>query len=463
MNARISSRHWLSVPLAFLCLFGASLGNATHVTAAAPVSEGVRVTGADRWQAAGFTGKGVKVGIIQDYLSRDPQFLGNAKITAKSFRADGMIEPPPNGNYYGTLYAEAVHQMAPDAEIVFAAINRDSTDEVLDWLVNTEHVTVLFDDDVSPSALPDGMNEEKFQRIKAAGVSIVVPLRFYGSGAIGSAYINGHYSARFTDTDSDGLHDFSPPSGEHGENALAMRIVDAATLAGQAAPAGAMRDIRITLTWDNSAALDTTLTLTLLDENGAQVAQSSDMTDPYRVINGKYPVGNYTLRVAQEGSNSTDVPINIFFDGMQAAQIVSAGSLQSPQDSRDVITVGGAFWTNDRTSPAGSRGPTLDGRPKPDFLGPECTSSHVEAVHFDSSADPDATQPSCGTVAAAHMAGAIALYKQAFPDATPDDVLKYFQDHAKKLTGADGDVNTSGAGRLDLGPVPTTALGTGTG
>lgn len=463
MNERVFRGQWLSVPLAFLCLFGAFLGDAAQVTAAVPVDEGVYVTGADQWQAAGFTGKGVKVGIIQDYLSSDPQFLGNAKITAKSFRADGKVELPPNGNSYGTLYAEAVHQMAPDAEIVFAAIDDDRhDDEVVDWLVNTEHIAVLFNDLVSYVGLPDGTGEEFLQHIKAAGVSIVVPLRFFGSGAIGSASDGGHYGAQFTDTDGDGLHDFSPPSGGQGKNALPMRIVDATTLAGRASPPGAMHDIYIWLSWDNNDVPSTTLTLTLLDENGVQVAQSSDTSTPYQSIIGQYPVGNYTLQVRQEGTKNTKVPVNIFFGGMQAEQIVSAGSLLVPQDSIDVITVGAALWSDDRIAPSASRGPTLDGRPKPDLVGPDCTSSHAEAVLNFGSRDPNATKPSCGTAAAAHMAGAIALYKQAFPDATPDDVLKYFQDHAKKLSGADGDVNTSGAGRLDLGPVPTTAPGTGT-
>ena len=53
-----------------------------------------------------------------------------------------------------------------------------------------------------------------------------------------------------------------------------------------------------------------------------------------------------------------------------------------------------------------------------------------------------------------HVAGAAALVWQAFPDSTPDSVLAFLQQRAKKLSGADADPNVGGAGRVDLGLPP---------
>ena len=52
------------------------------------MSEGVHATGADAWQAAGITGKGVRVGIIDTGFIDYARLLGSATVTARSFRED---------------------------------------------------------------------------------------------------------------------------------------------------------------------------------------------------------------------------------------------------------------------------------------------------------------------------------------------------------------------------------------
>jgi hypothetical protein len=97
-----------------------------------------------------------------------------------------------------------------------------------------------------------------------------------------------------------------------------------------------------------------------------------------------------------------------------------------------------------------SEGPTLDGRKKPDLAGPDHTMSFAYASVGEKNFS--------GTSAAApHVGAAAALYRQAFPDATPDAIVRFFAERAKPPKGTKSGDNITGVGRLDLGAVPSGA------
>ena len=97
--------------------------------------------------------------------------------------------------------------------------------------------------------------------------------------------------------------------------------------------------------------------------------------------------------------------------------------------------------------PYSSRGPTADGRLKPDLSAP----SVVDSASYT----PD---PFDGTSAAApHVAGAAALLLQAFPELTPDDLADFFRERAIDL-GSAGPDNAFGVGRLNLDMPPEQAI-----
>src|SRR5262249_20151762 len=101
-------------------------------------SEGVALTGADKWQAAGITGKGVKVGVLDSSFIDYRQFASGT-VTTKSFRADGLVEDADEENaIHGTACAEIVREMAPDAELYLVAVqSRLGYVNAIDWLVTT--------------------------------------------------------------------------------------------------------------------------------------------------------------------------------------------------------------------------------------------------------------------------------------------------------------------------------------
>lgn len=98
------------------------------------VGAGVRAIGAERLHAAGVTGRGVKVGILdfgfQDYESLMRRGELPRPVAQRAFNQSGRLE---NGNVHGTACAEIVHAMAPDAELYLAAVGegdeRGATDD----------------------------------------------------------------------------------------------------------------------------------------------------------------------------------------------------------------------------------------------------------------------------------------------------------------------------------------------
>src|SRR5262249_50787450 len=80
-------------------------------------------TGADRWHAAGYRGRGVKVAVLDIRFVGWRTQLGAAlppaeHVTARSFRADGDLEA--RDCEHGVLCGEILHALAPDAELLLA-------------------------------------------------------------------------------------------------------------------------------------------------------------------------------------------------------------------------------------------------------------------------------------------------------------------------------------------------------
>src|SRR5438874_561828 len=89
---------------------------------AAVAGEEVVASGANAWQAGGYSGAGVKVGIIdlgfQDYTLRqadgDLPPTGPGSLVTQNFGCSPGIE---DGEVHGAAVAEIVHEMAPAAEL----------------------------------------------------------------------------------------------------------------------------------------------------------------------------------------------------------------------------------------------------------------------------------------------------------------------------------------------------------
>jgi major intracellular serine protease len=75
--------------------------------------EGIKITGGVKLRDAGYTGKGVKVAVIDSGVDKDhPGF--NGKVVKQEWYRFGT---PLSRDYHGTHVAGTIHLMAPDAEI----------------------------------------------------------------------------------------------------------------------------------------------------------------------------------------------------------------------------------------------------------------------------------------------------------------------------------------------------------
>ena len=122
-----------------------------------------------------------------------------------------------------------------------------------------------------------------------------------------------------------------------------------------------------------------------------------------------------------------------------------ARTIGSPGAAADVITVGAAD-RSDRVASFSSRGPTADGRTKPDicFPGTDIVAARASGTSMGSPLNGQYTSASGTSMATPHASGLAALLLQAKPDATPAQIKQALMDTALDMGG---DPNAQGAGR----------------
>ncbi|MFQ5574729.1 MAG: S8 family serine peptidase, partial [Terriglobia bacterium] len=126
------------------------------------------------------------------------------------------------------------------------------------------------------------------------------------------------------------------------------------------------------------------------------------------------------------------------------------GTIGSPGCARDVITVGVSNEL-DRLAEFSARGPTLDGRTKPDLVAPgvNVVSGLAKDVKMGKPVDGCYTSATGASMAVAHVTGVCALLLQSKPLASPALVREALTRTAKNL---EIDEYAQGAGRVEAGP-----------
>jgi len=236
-----------------------------------------------------------------------------------------------------------------------------------------------------------------------------------------------HYRAQFTDRNGDGYHEFAS-----GDQYMGF------------APSGAAS---LSLNWDDWDSGTQDFDMYIYDENGNEIASSTDTqsgpgSDSGEFVYYEFPdEGPYYMAIYKVNA-SRDVTFDFFLRDGLIEYYNPEYSVNTPGDSRGAFTVGATDWETGELADYSSRGPTEDGRIKPDIVAP----SNVNSAAFG--------EPWIGTSASCpHVAGAAALVMQAFPDFTPQQVRDFIISRASDMeqSGPDSD---SGYGYLFLGEPP---------
>ena len=136
------------------------------------------------------------------------------------------------------------------------------------------------------------------------------------------------------------------------------------------------------------------------------------------VVASKYSTQNHNLHI-------------YVLDSISGFPSVAAGSIGTPADARGAVSVGAVWHATKALESFSSRGPTDDGREKPEICG------------YDGVSTPGGTFS--GTSASApHVAGMAALLLDANPSATPDQIQRSIE------TSAESGPNGCGAGIMSL-------------
>jgi subtilisin family serine protease len=393
-----------------------------------PKVEGVDTTNATQWHTAGFTGKGVKVGVLDLGFDGYRNLLGKelpANVTVKSFAYDQ--EADASGSVHGTACAEVIHAMAPDAELYFAYYDGRQVGQgrAVDWLLE-QGVNIISHSATGLAAPMDGTGKQAQMVEQVVGKGIV------WVNAMGNYAAGDHYRGTFTDTDGNNRHEFP-----NGKEVMTYRPPK--------------DGVTILLSWDDWKKKDQDYDLFLYDNKSNLIASSQDAQsgapgdDPFEYIRLTEP-DKTVYYIAIEARQATRaVNLNLFAPDGELEFPSPAYSLGTPADAPSSLSIGAIEWDSSQLEDFSSQGPTIDERLKPDLAAPD----KVTTASY-------APRPFYGTSAAApHVAGAAALILSAFPNYTPQQVRDYLIANAQDL-GPAGPDSAFGYGSLHL-PAPQAA------
>lgn len=418
--------------------------------------------GVDAWHAAGLTGEGVKIGIIHHGYEGFENSVEKGtlpdtdKFEARCYTGYGLytrdIEDCVGHRQlevgYGTVAAEAVYSLAPDATYYIANVH-GHTDMLASvrWLVENE-VDVIESSLIWTWSGPgDGTSPLPISELNivddavAGGAMWVAPA---GNDA------KATWFGRFQDSDGDGVHNFK---GDDDCNGVAIEsdnfYMGLLRWEGEWVPSVESDDEEAESDDEDER---TELNLYLVDEDTSTVIRPSyrrwwdrNETVPMKYLyfsSYRATEGTYCMKVELSSGEAPEwIQLQAYY-GEELEHYTSNGSIGSPAESANpgLISVGtssqedaNVIWDES------SQGPAPDGRMKPELVGGQ----HEGDARIHGLDERD-YMPGTGHEAA-EVAGIAALVKQRFPDFGPEDIAGYLKMHAEDR-GEPGPDNTWGYG-----------------
>ena len=461
------------VPTSELARLAATPG-ITHIARAVPAfttgvnSEGVAASGATAWHNAGLTGSvggnGVRVAIVDGGFGNLSAETANGDLPSGLTVTTNYCGTDPNtgvdSTEHGTAVTEIVHQMAPSARLYLYCVSDSVGFQAAESQIENAGIKIVNSslafpgDSRGDGTGPDGSTAQTVARARKAGILWVQSAGNNGVDHWGGTLARDPVAPALT------LLNPAEPHTSLDDDTANTDIVD--VFAGNSGLA--------VLQWDRwpTSTLLLRLTVQAFDPHTGDlignpiVATQSPGSRPVLSINLDNTAGtdelSYLVSIGLPGGTIPAVRFDLSYWGAvdpsdyASSYPTSTGAMSSitePASSPYVLAVGAAdagtgpdtcFGDTTSAEPLesySSRGPTIDGRIKPDLVGYDGTTSNLSEDN-----------PFCGTSAAApHVTGAAALVSAANPALDASQIQALLEDRA----GTAAPSNTAGHGLLQLG------------
>jgi subtilisin family serine protease len=384
------------------------------------ISRMMDLTGISALHDRNITGKGITIALL------DSQFYYDNE-TAEKLTVD--IVPIYNGSYrkyevHGIACAELISEIAPGVKLYLVDAGGTETDvkNAIEKLMTLdEHIDIVSCSSDFPFGRFDGEDElcKEVEKMTSNGTLWI--------NAAGNQALC-HWSGEFKDPDGNGFNNFSPE-----DESINMTLEK-----GKA--------VGIWLSWEDDwdrATMDYDLRL---DHPSRGYSISDETQKGYR---GQKPIeaihllapedGTYQIKIRRYDAPEAPVRFHLFTTQNLDEHQVQNSSIGVLGCCRNVITVGAINLSTLDVQPYSSRGPTKDGRRKPDLVAPDnvTTFSYISDAFVGTSAS------------APYVAGCAALIMEIFGDDPDLDVREVLTESATDL-GPPGPDNIYGYGLVNL-------------
>jgi hypothetical protein len=415
--------------------------NEASLASGAFTSEALPLLGVNPWHAAGITGQGIEIGVIENDFQGYEELIGTELPPAERLVYENFADPRSTWgrSNYGTAQAEVIHDIVPDAALYLARVtNHLEFEQAAEWM-RSQGVDVIasylgwynLDPGDGTGFLADVVN-----RTQAAGVTWIT----------GAQHVRTqHWGGNSADSNGDRYLEVESP--------LQINPFIYPLAAGEQIDAYAR--------WNDWDAVNQDVELVIVRWNGEVWQVYAESTDYQNGLPGQTPTES--LSTITSGATTyygvalrayrVDRPLNV-----------------------DVFTYNHPFWTptyersllNLGDVPAGITVGVIDARAPYRFqeYSGQGPTNGLGGARDGGTLKPDlvsyagvstATFREFGWsgAAVAHVGGIAALLKSAYPDASPTAIRAFLQERAidHQWPGVD---TLTGYGRAFLGAPPAT-------
>jgi hypothetical protein len=339
---------------------------------AAVAGEEVGASGANIWQAAGLTGAGTKVAIIdlgfQDYTQRqtngDLPPTGPGSLVTQNFGCTPGIE---NGEVHGAAVAEIVHEMAPGAELHLVCVQTEVDLGLAEAYARLQGIHIInhsvawFNTSRGDGSGAPGTPDAIVADARANGILWVTA---------GGNQAQQHWSGTFNDPNGNGFHNFT-----------ASDELNNVSIPG-------LSSVCFELKWDDWPVTSRDYDMFLTNTSGTILFGSTNLqngtqppTEELCATNGG--LGTFNGAITIQRVSGTGTPrLDLFVLQATPQYVVTAGSIPEPATSPNAMAVGAVCWQDSAIESYSSRGPNLAGVIKPDIAGQDGPSSDTYGQFF---------------------------------------------------------------------------------